>query len=115
MPEHSSGACSEDASRRFEIGIDLLDEWRHDQDHEGRRRNQVGEYHARYRSRELEFVQDRSERDAVGDRGHHQREQEEQHQRSLARKIPARKRVSRRDADEERQRDHREHDLDRHP
>ena len=75
---------AEHARRRLEVGVDLLDERRHDQDHERRRRDQVGEDHAVDRAGEVHLVEHRRQRNAVGDRRHHQRQQEQQHQRALA-------------------------------
>ena len=101
VPEHARGARAEHARRRLEVRVDLLDERRHHQDHERRRGNQVGEDHARHRAAEMHLVEHRRERNAVGDRRHHQRQQEQQHQRALAAEIrgaPACTRRARRSA-----------------
>jgi len=115
VPEHPQRARAEHARRRFEVGIDLLDEWRHHQDDERRGRDQIGEDHAPDRPGELHFVKDRRERNAVGDRRHHERQQEQEHERALADEIAARERICGGHADQEREEHDGEHDFDRDP
>ena len=112
MAEEPPGAGAEDAGRGLEPRVDLLDERDHDQDDERHGRDEVGQDHAPHRAGEPGPVEDGGERDAVGDGRDQERQQEQQHDRALAREVAPRHGVGRRDPDQARHRDHGQHDLE---
>ena len=81
--------------------VDLLDERGHRQDHERHGRHQVGQHHAGQVPGEAVLVEHGGQRDAVGDRRHQDRQQEQQVEQppaGEARGGPARTRRARRSA-----------------
>ena len=78
----------------------------------GTRRHEIGEDDARHRAAEPGPVEHGRHRDAVGDRRHEQRQEEEQHHELLAREIAPRHRIGGRHAEKPRERDDREHHLE---
>ncbi len=90
--------------RALDRRVDLLDERRHGEDHERHRRHQVGQHHPGQVPGEAVLVEHGRQRDAVGDRRHQDRQQEQQVDHAPAGEGPAGQHVGRRHADQHRDR-----------
>ena len=105
---------AEHARRSLDARIDLLDIGDHHQNDEGRRRHEIGEHDARHRAGQTGLIERRRQRNAIGDRRHEQRQQEQQRHEPLAGELAPRQHIGRRHADQARDQHDQADDFERH-